>query len=218
MKNKDPLYDSAGRSEPILLPKGRAGDASANVTERKKHPRLKGADLYVTRVGWSGTAAKRPTKKPTSKPEPAVAGDESPVEPLAESTSSLGSSSTASSYSATGSLHDELIHRNPSPSPSDAISEDICGFDRSRVHASRPCYRCISFMHSAGIRRVFWTNDAGEWEGGKVAKLVESMDMGMEQVAASGESGSGGPMGNGVFVTKHEVLMLRRMMGAKEMS
>lgn len=56
---------------------------------------------------------------------------------------------------------------------------------------------------------MFWTNDAGQWEGGKVAALVESMQGGMEDV----EGGNGGPTGNGLFVTKHEVLMLRRMMG-----
>jgi len=27
---------------------------------------------------------------------------------------------------------------------------------------------------------------------------------------------TGGPLGNGLFVTKHEVLMLRRMMGRKD--
>jgi hypothetical protein len=55
-------------------------------------------------------------------------------------------------------------------------------------------------MHAVGIKRVFWTNDAGEWEGGKVGKFIDALD---------GE----GPMGNGVFVTKHEVLMMRRTMG-----
>jgi hypothetical protein len=61
-------------------------------------------------------------------------------------------------------------------------------------------------MHSVGIKRVFWTNDAGEWEGAKVRELVDALN-------CSGESGKGGPTGNGVFVTKHEVLMLRRLMG-----
>ena len=38
--------------------------------------------------------------------------------------------------------------------------------------------------------------------------LVDALDDGMAGVAVGG-----GPMGNGVFVTKHEVLMLRRGMG-----
>ena len=71
-------------------------------------------------------------------------------------------------------------------------------------------------MHSVGIKRVFWTNDAGEWEGGKVRDLVDALDRSMEGVAdggGGGTGGGGGPLGNGVFVTKHEVLMLRRLMG-----
>lgn len=67
-------------------------------------------------------------------------------------------------------------------------------------------------MHQVGIRRVFWTNDAGDWEGGKVAELMDALDAGMELAASS--THGGGPLGNGLFVTKHEVLMLRRMMGA----
>ena len=66
-------------------------------------------------------------------------------------------------------------------------------------------------MHSVGIKRVFWTNDAGEWDGGKVRDLEDALDSSMESVAGSGCKG--GPMGNGVFVTKHEMLMLKRMMG-----
>ena len=69
-------------------------------------------------------------------------------------------------------------------------------------------------MHSVGIKRVFWTNDAGEWEGAKVRELVDALDCsGGSGKDGEGEGGKGGPMGNGVFVTKHEVLMLRRLMG-----
>ncbi|KAF2165762.1 hypothetical protein M409DRAFT_55635 [Zasmidium cellare ATCC 36951] len=219
MRSKDQSDDQSGRSEPMLLPTGRSGASSAHVADRKRHPRLQGADLYVTRVGWQGKPARKPPKtKASSRAAEIEPADEADAleEALTESTSSLASLSVASSHSATGSLHDELVNRNPSPSPSDASAVDSCGFDRSKVHASRPCYRCIAFMHSVGVRRVFWTNDAGEWEGGKVAKLVEGMETSMDEVASSGNSG--GPMGNGVFVTKHEVLMLRRMMGAKGMS
>jgi len=63
-------------------------------------------------------------------------------------------------------------------------------------------------MHSVGIKRVFWTNDDGEWKGGKVAKFIDALDG-----EGDGAGCGGGPMGNGVFVTKHEVLMMRRMMG-----
>lgn len=63
-------------------------------------------------------------------------------------------------------------------------------------------------MHAVGIKRVFWTNDDGEWEGGKVAKFIDALDG-----EGDGAECGGGPMGNGVFVTKHEVLMMRRTMG-----
>lgn len=69
-------------------------------------------------------------------------------------------------------------------------------------------------MRAVGIRRVFWTNDSGGWEGGKVKDLVDGLD-GVATESATGEQEGGGPMGNGVFVTKHEVLMMRRIMGAQ---
>lgn len=219
MRSDDHSGSHFGRSEPILPPKGRAGSCSASVAERKKHPRLQGADLYVTRVGWQGKPERKPKRKITAFTSETTVSNASstPVEALTESLLSFASLSTASSHSASGSLHDELIDRTPTRSPCDSSAEETCGFERSNVHASRPCYRCMTFMHSVGIRRVFWTNDSGEWEGGKVARLVEGMKMGMNEVASLPNS-DGGPMGNGVFVTKHEVLMLRRIMGAKGMS
>jgi len=66
-------------------------------------------------------------------------------------------------------------------------------------------------MHSVGIKRVFWTNQDGEWEGAKVRDLVEALETGIE-----GDNGEGigtGQQSKGVFVTKHEVLMLKRIMG-----
>ena len=62
-------------------------------------------------------------------------------------------------------------------------------------------------MHAAGIKRVFWTTQDGGWEGAKVRKLVEALE------SESGMDGEGGVDGGDVFVTKHEVLMIRRAMG-----
>jgi hypothetical protein len=59
-------------------------------------------------------------------------------------------------------------------------------------------------MHSVGIRRVFWTTDDGEWEGAKVRDLADNLD---------GNDGDAAGSGCGMFVTKHEVLMMRRLMG-----
>lgn len=65
-------------------------------------------------------------------------------------------------------------------------------------------------MHSVGIKRVFWTTESGNWEGAKVRDLVDALE-------GSASESSGGPVGNGVFVTKHEVLMLRRVMGERRL-
>ncbi len=65
-------------------------------------------------------------------------------------------------------------------------------------------------MHSVGIKRVFWTNENGEWDGGKVRELVDALEN-----AGSSDGvacGSGDNAVGGLFVTKHEVLMLRRLM------
>ena len=78
-------------------------------------------------------------------------------------------------------------------------------------------------MHAVGIKRVFWTDERGEWVGEKVDVLVRALEEGGDDVdddsrrrkegkEGVGEVGMGKAMGKGVFVTKHEVLMLRRMM------
>jgi hypothetical protein len=66
-------------------------------------------------------------------------------------------------------------------------------------------------MHAVGIKRVFWTNAHGEWEGAKIRDLIETLEMGLE--GDDGENGGGTLRDRGVFVTKHEVLMLKRTMG-----
>lgn len=42
--------------------------------------------------------------------------------------------------------------------------------------------------------------------------LIDAMDGSMSS-EGGGSGAGGGPMDNGLFVTKHEVLMLRRLMG-----
>jgi hypothetical protein len=63
-------------------------------------------------------------------------------------------------------------------------------------------------MASVGIKRVFWTTDAGRWEGAKVRDLVDALDQLGEEPPTDATTAL-----NSVFVTKHEVLILRRMMG-----
>jgi hypothetical protein len=193
--------------ERLLLPQGETGKSRAEVNDRKKHPRLAGADLYVTRLGCNNNniAQFNPKKKfvkPSAQDTAVPSSSESEVEPV----SLPSSASSTCTLGNTGSLYDEL--RSPAPKTTPPVPEKAPTIPREAIHASRPCYRCVSYMHAVGIKRVFWTNDDGEWEGGKVAKFIDALDG-----EADGAGCGGGPMGNGVFVTKHEVLMMRRKMG-----
>lgn len=62
-------------------------------------------------------------------------------------------------------------------------------------------------MKSVGIKRVFWTDDKGDWEGARVRDLVDSLDSLKSQHLTDASTAL-----NDVFVTNHEVLMMRRMM------
>ena len=171
----------------ILLPKGRTRQNSRAIRERMKHPKLVGADVYVARLANS-------TSSPVKQPESSAALSRfvSDDVPLSEASAS------------TGSLHDELTCK-----PSMPIPLPLARFLPTRTAIdSRPCYRCVCYMHSVGIKRVFWTNGEGRWEVAKVRDLVD-----MLEGSASG-SGSDAVSGLGVFVTKHEVLMLRRLLGS----
>ena len=65
-------------------------------------------------------------------------------------------------------------------------------------------------MHSAGIKRAFWTNSKGEWEGGKVRDLVDGLSSPSPNEDADA---NGGSERGAVFVTKAEVLMLKGLSG-----
>ncbi|KAF2445243.1 hypothetical protein P171DRAFT_444114 [Karstenula rhodostoma CBS 690.94] len=172
---------------PMKFSKGRTGEKKRSTVDRKKHPRLNGADLYVARLGWQSSAK--------SGPSPCCEVLEHPH--------------TATAKQPTGSLHEELL--NPGPvSVSAANNAPIKIEPEPSVLASRPCYRCIAYMNSVGIKRVFWTTSSGEWECAKVRDLVDALDdLGSGDAAADAHTTL-----NSVFVTKHEVLMLRRTMGA----
>jgi len=120
-------------------------------------------------------------------------------------TDDASNSIVSSDGSSTASLHSELLHPLPKPD-NRPIREAVPIYNQGEVAASRPCYRCVAYMHSVGIRRVFWTNEDGTWENAKVRDLVDALDSGTNC------NDSGGPTGTGLFVTKHEVLMLRRLM------
>lgn len=165
-----------------------------------KHPRLVGADVYVARLASDG-----PAPESRKKSRAHIQSSDGPVE-----TAALDPCKTTSAVSApTGSLHDELITKRSKSKPSIPVSEDT---RRPPTPAeSRPCYRCVAYMHSVGIKRVFWTTNDGNWEGAKVRDLIDQLDNTMK---SDTDTTLGQPT-MGLFVTKHEVLMLRRLMGVE---
>lgn len=125
------------------------------------------------------------------------------------------SSETGDRHVSAGSLHDELLHPSPRSQGQKLREPDTSSAQSPVISASHPCYRCIAMAASVGIRRMFWTNAKGEWDGGKVRDLVDALELAGPYEMGGSECGvSGGAGGKGVFVTKHEVLVLRGMMGA----
>lgn len=159
-----------------------------------KHPKLVGADVYVARLANDGPAS--PKKKCRAHDEPS--------DGIVETTGSDTNTTSATSAS-TGSLHDELITKTSKPKPLTSASDDVR--PPPTAAESRPCYRCVAYMYSVGIKRVFWTNNEGNWEGAKIRDLVDQLDGTVD----SGTDTTLGQAAMGVFVTKHEVLMLRRL-------
>lgn len=166
-----------------------------------KHPKLVGADVYVARLANDGPAPEgRKTRRAHDQPSSGT------IETAGPDTCTMTSVVSAS----TGSLHDELIMKTSKSKPLTPISEDV---KRPPTPAeSRPCYRCVAYMHSVGIKRVFWTTNDGKWEGAKVRDLIDQLDGTM----SSDTDTTLGQAAMGLFVTKHEVLMLRRLMMGDE--
>jgi hypothetical protein len=178
------------KPQQILITKNKTLTTKPDIAARTKDLRLKGSDLYVARLGNCNFT-------PPIKPRPKV------PQPSPESTSSPKAEPA--------SLYDELSPLSRSVSQSSTSFDRVPPQTQPEIRASRPCYRCVAAMHSVGIKRVFWTNQDGEWEGAKVRDLVEALETGIE---GDDEGGVGtGQENKGVFVTKHEVLMLKRIMG-----
>ncbi|KAG4441220.1 hypothetical protein IFR05_003338 [Cadophora sp. M221] len=178
------------KPQQILIIKNRSS-SKPNAAARTKDLRLKGSDLYVARLG---TSNKTPIKPKTQETEPPGLPPP-PVE----------------SKSPPACLHDELSSRSRSTSPSVPKVEPESP-PQPEIRASRPCYRCVSAMHAVGIKRVFWTTQGGDWEMSKVRDLVDALEVGIDG-DSNGDGLGTGQESKGVFVTKHEVLMLKRAMG-----
>lgn len=108
-----------------------------------------------------------------------------------------------------GSLHDELINPHVKMKSIRDLSMPPLSDDKQpSALASRPCYRCIFHMASFGIEQAFWTTDNGTWASTRVR---DSVDM-LAQLGERPRSDATTALSS-VFVTKHEVLRLRRRVG-----
>lgn len=121
-----------------------------SVRERMKDPRIGGADLYVARLGRPTIATKHSRPVATSKVL---------AQSLAEHTEASTVCSSTISKATTGSLHDELV--NPNPRQSTPTKPSATSQPSARATDSKPCYRCVEYMHSAEIAIVFWTDENG---------------------------------------------------------
>ncbi|KAK4462363.1 hypothetical protein QBC42DRAFT_327090 [Cladorrhinum samala] len=186
-RNSSKAHRSHGKSSKAASFKGQDiissnsnKQSAVDFRDRIKSRKLVGADVYVVRL-------EKASEKAQDRAEPHDVGSVVPPTRLRSPSP--------------GSLHDELNQTNFVAPPT---AQEVRG-TVLRATSSRPCYRCVAYMHNAGIKRVFWTNGEGKWEGAKVRDLVDLLN-------GSGSPGDGS--GLGIFVTKHEILRLRRLMGA----
>ncbi|KAF2236802.1 hypothetical protein EV356DRAFT_565269 [Viridothelium virens] len=190
-----PKKDETYQPQAFLQPYARTEHPPYSIAERRRFNRLNGVDLYVARLGNHSENERKQSKRPLEEAEPAA-------QPIELDRSLVKSEKIASM----GSLHEELEFPDPRiPSRSPPKEREL--FDCSMIRASKPCYRCVEYMRSVGIKRVFWTDETGQWKGCKVHELCDSFDKLSTSRHADEIAGSG------PFVTKHEVLMLRRRMG-----
>ena len=186
------------KSSAIVVPQGRVLIRSHQVAERIKDSRLKGADLYVARLGRVGSSNHFDCGCQLEKAK--IIDEFTSAEATVIDVPVI-----AETQHLTGSLHDELRFPIPKERKLPVTRSQSSSRAITATH-SRPCYRCISYMHSAGIKRVFWTNEKGEWEGGKVRDLVDALE---GSLSPGGESPTNGSGSNSVYVTKSEVLMMK---------
>ncbi|RYP02938.1 hypothetical protein DL764_005515 [Monosporascus ibericus] len=173
--------------------------------DRMKNPRLIGADIYIARLG---PPIRKLEKHERKSGEVALRQETNP-----EVDTCISPTLSATSTTSNGSLHEELRckdHKSTGPKTSPTIHPV---FERPQVRDSRPCYRCVSYMHSAGVRRCFWTNHEGQWESAKVRDLFDQLT---GAGSCDGKGGGGGDGPGSVFITKHEILMLRRLAGVHD--
>ena len=172
-----------------MITKNKSHVTKHSVTARTKDLRLKGSDLYVARLGSCQVTTSGSTKIRCR------ASSTAPISPRPSTTSSL---------------HDELSPMSHTTTPPRNVADGSDSNATPAFKVSRPCYRCVTAMHSVGIKRVFWTSHDGKWEGAKVRDLIDALEAG--GVCDGKDDIETGQQSKGIFVTKHEVLMLKRRM------
>ncbi|KAL8750261.1 MAG: hypothetical protein Q9184_006486 [Pyrenodesmia sp. 2 TL-2023] len=192
------------KSAAAVVPQHRIATKAHQIAERMKDSRLNGADLYVARLGKAAKVNHHDCGCRLDETSASTVDGAAVLE-----TDGQQRASDPGVFSKmkplTGSLHEELRFQSHAeegkPRPQSVHPET----QPTATH-SRPCYRCISYMHSAGIKRVFWTNYKGEWEGGKVRDLVDALEC---PSSPNGNSSTGQCAAGSVYVTKSEVLLLK---------
>ena len=175
--------------EQMLLPQGETSKSRAEVNDRKKNPRLAGADLYVTRLGWNNDNVAKPNpKKKFVKPSARNLAQPSTTESDLEPPCLPSPISSTRTLGNTGSLYDEL--RNSAPKTPPPVPESAPMMPREAIHASRPCYRCVSYMHSVGISvcsgpMMTASGRAAKWLGSSM--LWTEMETGLDVVVVQWE-------------------------------
>ncbi len=188
-------------SAATVVPQNRIATKSHRVAERMKDSRLNGADLYVARLGRAGKVNHHNCGCHLNQSISSVADAAAVVDTGGEQ-KNIDIGASAKPKPLTGSLHEELRFQQPVEESNPSVHQNA----RLTATHSRPCYRCISYMHSAGIKREFWTNYQGEWEGGKVRELVDALEC---PNPSTGEVTTGQSATGAVYVTKTEVLLLK---------
>ncbi|KAL9096638.1 MAG: hypothetical protein Q9165_001125 [Trypethelium subeluteriae] len=176
-----PEKEAICQPQTFLQPHARTGHAQYTLAGRRRYTRLNGADLYVVRLGNNSKNEVKQSRRPLEEGEQDTR--------LKELDRSLVKSEKTPS---TGSLHEELVFPDPR-TPYRSPPKDRELFDCSMVRASKPCYRCVEYMRSVGIKRVFWTDETGQWKGCKVHELYHAFDKMSTDGHADGSDGISKP-------------------------
>ncbi|KAF2009752.1 hypothetical protein BU24DRAFT_323490, partial [Aaosphaeria arxii CBS 175.79] len=162
-KAKKALPSSQPKGEDGLVPTRSSGRRSSNVAQRTTDPKLHGVDLYVARLGRKTISSSTMTSHCCSNK---LEGKEQTLAPWSDPDQ------------LNGSLHDEYLSYHQRSKHENTTSTAKLPDQKPSMLSSRPCYRCISYIDAVGIKRVFWTTEAGTWEGAKVRDLVEAWNNG----------------------------------------